>query len=530
MTSNFSFAENEAFDSLLVDERIYRNLNVSKSKIFSQVKIRKKTVIMMEKVVSKRLVASSPKEATELYSINIFLGLFENPLLRSFIRFLYNHHFNNVKSYLEAALEDIAGVGEKRFSPIRLIFSGIIKAAVHLGCIGLDIDEEYIRETLKLSYFRSGIVNVLSGVGIYGVTKPYRVPAPFLVVWNYTNACNLRCKHCYQRADKPTLDELTLEEKLAVIDQLVENNVSIVAFSGGEPLLCEDFFKVAKYAYERGLYVSVATNGTLLTKENVARLKATGVAYVEISLDGATAEIHDSFRGVSGCFEKTRMGIANSVEAGMFTCIATTTTKHNLNEIPKIISLAKEIGVRRVIIFNFIPTGRGEEIAHLDLTPAERESLLKYLYRELASGKVEVLSTAPQFSRVCLQQSLIEGTDILSPTHFVALNLHGKAKRLTDFLGGCGAGRLYCAIQPNGLVTPCVFMPIVVGDLRRQSLKDIWLNSQVMNDLRDRSRLKGRCGYCEYKYVCGGCRARAYAYYKDYLASDPGCIYNISPI
>jgi len=137
---------------------------------------------------------------------------------------------------------------------------------------------------------------------------------------------------------------------------------------------------------------------------------------------------------------------------------------------------------------------------------------------------MEALSTAPQFSRVCLQQSLIDGTDILSPTHFAALALYGRAKQLADFLGGCGAGRLYCAIQPNGLVTPCVFMPMVVGDLRRRSLKEIWLNSQVMNDLRDRGKLKGRCGRCEYKYVCGGCRARAYAYHGDYLAPDPGCI------
>ncbi|MEM1674772.1 MAG: radical SAM protein [Candidatus Bathyarchaeia archaeon] len=461
---------------------------------------------------------------SESSSINTFLSFLENPLLRRFLRFSCTHYFSDEKSYLEAALEDLAGVGGNGFSLTRLIFSGVIKAAVYLGCMGLNVDKKTVVESLKLPYFRRGLVNVLSGIGIYGVTRPYKVPAPFLVVWNYTNACNLRCKHCYQRADRPSPDELTTDEKLAIIDQLVENNVSMIAFSGGESLVCEDFFKVARYAYERGLYVSIATNGTLLTKENVARLKEAGVAYLEISLDGATEETHDSFRGVKGCFKKTIEGIANSVKAGMFTCIATTATKHNLNEIPKIVNLAKELGVRRVIVFNFIPTGRGKEITQLDLTPAEREDLLKYLYKELASGGIESLSTAPQFSRVCLQQSMIEGTDVLSPTHFAALALHGKARQLTDFLGGCGAGRLYCAIQPNGLVTPCVFMPIVVGDLRRQPLKEIWLNSQVMNDLRDRSKLRGRCGRCEYKYVCGGCRARAYAYHGDYLAPDPGCI------
>ncbi|MEM1587252.1 MAG: radical SAM protein [Candidatus Bathyarchaeia archaeon] len=457
-------------------------------------------------------------------SINAFLSFLENPLLRRMLRLSCSRHLSDGKSYLEAALEDLAGVGKSSRSITRFIFSSVIKAAVYLGCMGLNVDRRYVIEALKLPYFRRGIVNVLSGIGIYGVTKPYRVPAPFLVVWNYTNACNLKCRHCYQRADRPTPDELTTEEKFAIVDQLAENNVSMVAFSGGEPLMCEDFFDVARYAHERGLYLSIATNGTLLTKDNVARLKEAGIAYLEISLDGATRETHESFRGVNGCFEKTIRGIVNSVEAGMFTCIATTAIKHNVNEIPKIIDLAKKLGVRRVIVFNFIPTGRGEEITQLDLSPTEREDLLKYLYKVLADEGFESLSTAPQFSRVCLQQSLIEGTDVLSPTHFAALTLHGRAKQLTDFLGGCGAGRLYCAIQPNGLVTPCVFMPIVVGDLRKQSLREIWMNSPAMNDLRDRSKLRGRCGHCEYKYVCGGCRARAYAYHGDYLAPDPGCI------
>jgi len=188
---------------------------------------------------------------------------------------------------------------------------------------------------------------------MYGITRPYRTPAPFLVVWNYTNACNLRCKHCYQRADKPTLDEMTTKERFAVVDQLDENNVSALAFSGGEPLMRKDLYKVARYAYDKGLYVSVATNGTILTKDVAIRLKNSGVSYVEISLDGATKETHESFRGVKGCFEKTLRGIRNSVEAGIYTCIATTATKHNLNEIPKIIDLAKKIGVKRVVVFQF---------------------------------------------------------------------------------------------------------------------------------------------------------------------------------
>jgi len=457
-------------------------------------------------------------------SVKTFLSLLENPLLKSIIRFSGDHEFKKGKSYLEAALDDFIGCKTDQYSLTRIIFSGIISLAINLGCTVFNINREETINALKVPYFRKGLLNILSGIGKYGVTRPYKTPAPFLVVWNYTNACNLRCKHCYQRADKPTPDELTTKERLAIIDQLDENNVSALAFSGGEPLMRRDIFKIIEYTHEKGIYISIATNGTLLTRNTVSRLKKSGVGYIEISLDGATKETHESFRGIKGCFEKTIQGIKNSVEAGIYTCIATTATKHNLNEIPRIIELAKKLKVKRVIIFNFIPTGRGEEIIHLDLSPKEREDLLNYLYEELAGGQIEALCTAPQYSRVCLQQSLAKGKDILSPTHFAALDFHGRAKQLADFLGGCGAGRLYCAIQPNGLVTPCVFMPIVVGDLRKQSLREIWLNSKVMNELRDRELLEGRCGHCEYKYICGGCRARAYAYYGDYLAPDPGCI------
>lgn len=445
-------------------------------------------------------------------------------MLRVMIRFSSRECSKCGKSYLEAALDNLVEDQRYASSLSGKVISGIIDMAIELGFRTFDVDRSQAREALKVPYFKKGLLNVLSGIGMSGVTKPYRTPAPFLVVWNYTNACNLRCKHCYQRADKPASDELTTEESLAIVDQLDENNVSALAFSGGEPLMRRDLFEVAEYAHDRGLYVSVATNGTLLTKDAVEHLKRSGISYVEISLDGATRETHDSFRGVEGSFERTLRGIENSVNSGLYTCIATTATRNNLYEIPEIVELAKKLGVKRVIVFNFIPTGRGEEIINLDPSPTQREDLLKYLYKELAGGQTETLCTAPQYSRVCLQQSLINKRDILSPTHFAALDFPGKAKQLADFLGGCGAGRLYCAIQPNGLVTPCVFMPIVVGDLRKQSLKDIWLNSKVMNDLRDRGKLEGRCGHCEYKYICGGCRARAYAYYGDYLAPDPGCI------
>ncbi len=405
-----------------------------------------------------------------------------------------------------------------------IILSKIISLVLNFGFFAFDINKRDAIKALKIPYFRNGLLNVIDSISKYGVNKPLVLSSPFLVVWNYTNACNLRCKHCYQSAGGPSPDELTTEERFRIVDQLSENKVSALAFSGGEPLIREDLFRVARYAHERGLYVSIATNGTLLNDNVLEKLKDSCVDYIEISLDSSKEEIHDSFRGVRGAFKRTLRGIKNAVEKRFYTCIAITATKNNLYEIPDIINIAKEIGVKRVIVFNFIPTGRGKEIEDLDLSPTQREDLLKYLYEVLTEGRIEVLSTAPQYSRVCLQQSIATMRDLLAPTHFSALSFHGRTKRLAGFLGGCGAGRLYCAIQPNGLVTPCVFMPIVVGDLRNQSLKEVWLNSRVMNDLRDRNRLRGRCRNCKYRDICGGCRARAYAYYGDYLAPDPGCI------
>ena len=381
-----------------------------------------------------------------------------------------------------------------------------------------------MKEALQTPYFRRGLLNVLDGIAQYGVTKPQRLSAPFLVVWNYTNACNLKCRHCYQNAERPTPDELSTEERLKVLDQLKRAHVASIAFSGGEPLMRGDFFQVAEHAAQKGIHVSVATNGTLMTKQAVRKLKAAGIRYAEVSLDGATAETHDTFRGVPGSFGRTVEGIKNLVEEDVYTCIATTATKYNLYEVPSIVELAKTLRVKRVIVFNFIPTGRGQAILDMDLSPAQRERLLEYLYGELVKGDVEALCTAPQYARVCLQRSITDNRDRLTPTHFVSADLHGQTRHLAEFIGGCGAGRMYCAIQPNGLVTPCVFMPITIGDLRKESLVSIWKRSGVLDDLSHRERLKGRCGRCQYRYICGGCRARAYAYYQDYLAPDPGCI------
>ncbi|KPV65164.1 MAG: pyrroloquinoline quinone biosynthesis protein PqqE [Candidatus Bathyarchaeota archaeon BA1] len=285
-----------------------------------------------------------------------------------------------------------------------------------------------------------------------------------------------------------------------------------------------DFYKVAMEARKRGMYIALATNGTLITSRVARKLKECGVDYVEISLDAATPGIHDGFRGIPRSFERTLNGIKNCVEEGFFTCVATAVTKLNMPEIPRLIELARNMGVRRFIAFNFIPVGRAKNIIDLDITPEQREELLGLLFKKSEDCGIEILSTAPQFARVCL--TLSEGRAV-APTHFYVGHASWNLKVLAEFIGGCGAGRLYCALQPDGDVTPCVFMPdMVVGSIKVQPFLDIWRHGEVMWKLRDRDLLKGHCGNCEYKYVCGGCRARALGYFGDVLAPDPGCVNN----
>jgi radical SAM protein with 4Fe4S-binding SPASM domain len=275
------------------------------------------------------------------------------------------------------------------------------------------------------------------------------------------------------------------------------------------------------------LYVSVATNGTLLTKENVKRLKQTGVHYVEVSIDGATASTHDAFRGVQGAFEKAVTGIRNAVEEDLCACIASTATKSNLAEFPAIIDLAEEIHAERFTYFNFIPTGRGKAHYEEDLSAEERETLMRYLLNRMSKGcKTTILTTAPQLARVALQCQGPAGTgEVMMPmAHMQTAKVSRKAVPLADFIGGCGAGRLYCSLSPQGDVHPCVFLPVNVGNLKTEKFGDVWLNSELFNALRDRDNLKGACGRCSFKYTCGGCRARASAYYEDMQASDPGCV------
>src|SRR5271157_182196 len=235
----------------------------------------------------------------------------------------------------------------------------IVKTTMGAGESVFNVKDEDVKNAFKQPPFKKGLVNVLRSISIYGVTRPQKIYAPILVVWDCTHACNLMCKHCYQDAQKKLPDELSTEEAKRMIDQLASAGVIVLAFSGGEPLMRKDFFEIAEYADGKGLYLSLATNGTLITGEIAKKLKESGIEYVEISLDGKDASTHDGFRGVQGMFERSVEGIKSCVAQGLYTCIATTPTKQNIRDIPRIYELACELKAARLVLFNFIPTGRG---------------------------------------------------------------------------------------------------------------------------------------------------------------------------
>ncbi len=380
-----------------------------------------------------------------------------------------------------------------------------------------------VRRELSNPTFQKGISLTMRSVAHYGLTYPQQFVAPPVVVWNFTNICNLKCKHCYQSAGKKLPDELSLKKRLDVIDQLSREDVFLVAFSGGEPLMDKDLWKVIERAKENYMYVSVATNGTLISPEVARKLSDVGVDYVEISLDSVNARKHDRFRGVPGAWDKTITGIKNAVAERTYQVgLAPTITRMNFDELEDLIKLSTGLKVDKFFVFNFIPVGEGKNLIDFDLTPKMREEMLNILYDYYVKYGIVTLTTCPQYARVAMQRS----EDQIAPSSHYSVDKGSRARLLAEFIGGCGVGRGYCAIQPNGVVTPCVYLPIVVGDLKKQSFRQIWNTSPVLKELRRRDDLKDHCGVCEYRSACGGCRARAYAYFGDYKAPDPGCINN----
>jgi heme b synthase len=335
-----------------------------------------------------------------------------------------------------------------------------------------------------------------------------------MIAWELTRSCNLNCLHCRAAAERgPYEGELTTKECLRFIDEVAAFSRPVLIITGGEPLLREDIFDIASYGTRKGLRVVMAVNGTLLSAEKAQAARQAGIQRVSISLDGATAEAHDLFRGVTGAFTGSMEGISYLKEAGLAFQINTTVTKRNLREIEGILRLAVQLGAAALHIFLLVPTGRGRELAHEEVTPEEYERTLVWFAEQEDKVSLQLKATcAPQYYRIIHQQGK-------------AKNREKKGEGLHTFTRGCLGGISFCFVSHRGDTQPCGYLEVSGGNIRERSFQGIWEEAEAFRHLRNVNALKGKCGQCEYRLVCGGCRARAYAVHGDYLAEEPLCPY-----
>ncbi|PKP56844.1 hypothetical protein CVT91_12080 [Candidatus Atribacteria bacterium HGW-Atribacteria-1] len=328
---------------------------------------------------------------------------------------------------------------------------------------------------------------------------------PLTITWDITSVCNANCIMCYSSSssEKAIGNELNTDEALRLVDEIADMNVFSLSLSGGEPTLRRDLEIIIKRATDLGIGVSTGSNGISVDRERLLKLKDNGLKIFVVSIHGVNAKTHDFIRGIQGSFEKAINTIKIANEIGLSTGISTTLMKYNYKELPAILELALELKVSFHSTSLFVATGRGN--LQQDLSPKEYQDFFKFWK----------LKRDELYGRITLE------------THHETLYFLLDPSFLKDNIGhmGCLAGYSIMRITPDGYVTPCNLLPIVAGNVRKQKLKDIWKNAKIFQDLRNRKLLKGKCGLCEYKYICGGCRSTAYAYYKDILAEDPRCWY-----
>ena len=306
-------------------------------------------------------------------------------------------------------------------------------------------------------------------------------------------------------------------EAYRIIDDISSYAKPVVVLSGGEPLLRKDIFDIAQYGTEKGLRMCLATNGTLVTEDICEKIKSSGIRIISLSLDGASEETHDDFRKEKGAFTGTINAAKLFKKHGIEFLINSSFTKRNQKEIPKVYKLAKELGATAWYMFMIVPTGRGEEIMNELISKEDYEELLEWHYHMEKKEKEMLVrpTCAPHYYRVVLQQAKEEGEKYE----------RRSLKFSTGGAKGCIAGQLIALIDVDGNVLPCSYFPKFAGNLREKPFKEIWEKSELFRELRDFKKYKNKCGACEFINVCGGCRARAYSVYGDYLEEEPFCGY-----
>ena len=338
---------------------------------------------------------------------------------------------------------------------------------------------------------------------------------PLLVIWEVTRACDLQCVHCRASAQpKRHALELSTAEAFNLIDQVACMHVPLFVLTGGDPLKRPDLQAIVQYARHRSVRTSLTPSATpLLTCEVVFQLKESGLKRLAMSLDGSTAELHDGFRGVAGSWQRTLDAVKWCNEAKLPVQVNTTATRHNLHDLDNLVELLTSLKVVLWSVFFLVPTGRGQ-ISDL-LSPEEHEAVFAKLYAASKRVRFHVKTTEGQHYRRYVLEQRAQAAQ--SSSAIADLIAHAPP--------GANDGKGFVFISHTGEVYPSGFLPISAGNILWEPLADIYQNSPLFLSLRDSSQLKGKCGRCEFREVCGGSRARAFALTGDPLAEEPCCTY-----
>ncbi|WP_342430239.1 TIGR04053 family radical SAM/SPASM domain-containing protein [Neobacillus sp. FSL H8-0543] len=353
---------------------------------------------------------------------------------------------------------------------------------------------------------------------------------PFIVIWELTRACQLKCLHCRAEAQyRRDHRELTFEEGKNLIDQIYEMNNPMLVFTGGDPLMREDVFDIAKYAVEKGVRVSMTPSATPnVTKEAIEKAKEVGLSRWAFSIDGPTAEVHDHFRGTPGSFDLTMERIKYLHELEIPIQINTVISRYNIEYLDEMAKMVEDLDCVLWSVFFLVPTGRGQESDMI--SPVEHEKVFRWLYDLSKRVSFDIKTTAAQhYRRVVIQQKMREAKEQVDEINYLtALTEQGLTGSI-DGLGrapkGVNDGNGFVFISHIGDVYPSGLLPVKCGNVRETPLAEIYRESPVFKSLRDPDQYKGKCGVCEFRHVCGGSRSRAYAMTGDYLESEPFCVY-----
>lgn len=375
--------------------------------------------------------------------------------------------------------------------------------------------------------------------------KTTSYPGPRLIFWETTAGCNLECIHCRRItvADQLLPQDLTTQEAFDMIDEIAGFSKPIFVLSGGEPLFRPDIFEISRHAYEAGLIVALATNGTLIDADVAQKIKDSGIRRVSVSFDGADAATHDIFRGL-GAFDSAIKGIKHLQDVGVPFQINTTVARHNVDQMPETLSLARNLGAVALHLFLLVPVGCGVEIADdQQISPVEYEEVLNWMYDAEMEGGIELKATcAPHYFRIVRQRQAEERRQGIVRERPQSMhrqknaggnghsNGHPKGHpggrhAMNAMTKGCLAGTGVSFISHRGEVFPCGYLPVEAGHIRRQPFQEVWESSPLFAELRDPDALGGKCGACEFLKICSGCRARAYGMSGDHLAEEPFCTY-----